>query len=385
MPGLIYSELNIFCIIISVIILYRIITGINKQFVQQRFVGLIISALEVCVTNTFWGLYQSGYMNPTPAAAKFIDTVYYLSLAAFAYSWFWYSETVQQSELLNQEHRFKRVLPLVILSALILLSNSYGYIFNVDDSSKDRFGPLFWVQVLITYGYIAFTALKAIIISSKKVSYDRRERLYMLGLFAVPTVAAGVVQIFLPQLPLVCAGITVSLLIIYIDVMNRLVLIDPLTQLNNRNQLMRYLSSKMKTADNNTQLYLLIMDVDNFKKINDHFGHVEGDKALMIIARSLQLVCQKHNLFVSRYGGDEFVAVFETADGVHELKHLCNDIDNAIAKNSGDAELAYELSISIGYTKYSKIVRNIPEFIAMADAELYKKKKSKSSTLKPLR
>lgn len=385
LPGLIYSELNFFCIIISGIIFYRIITGINKQLVQQRFVVLIISALIVCAANSFWGLYQSGYINPPPAAAKLIDTVYYLSLAALAYSWFWYSETVQQSELLNREHRFKRILPLAILTALILFSNSYGCIFNVDESAKDSFGPLFWLQVLITYGYIAFTALKAIFVSSKKVSYDRRQRAYMLGIFAVPTVTAGIVQIFLPQLPLICAGITVSLLIIYIDAMNRLVLIDPLTQLNNRNQLMRYLSSKMKTADDGTQLYLLIMDVDNFKRINDRFGHVEGDKALMMIARSLQLVCQKYSLFVSRYGGDEFVAVFETADGAHELKRLCSDIDNAIVTFSGEAKLEYELSISIGYTKYSKIVRNIPEFIAMADAELYKKKKSKSSTLKPLR
>lgn len=276
---------------------------------------------------------------------------------------------------------------MIILTALILLSNSYGYIFNVDGNAKDSLGPLFWLQVLITYGYIVFTASRAVFITSKRVSYERKSRMYLLGIFAVPTVAAGIIQIFVPQLPLISAGITVSLLIVYIDVINCLVLVDPLTQLNNRNQMMKHLSAKMKTAvaDNDTQLYLLIMDVDNFKKINDEFGHVEGDRALMMIARALQLAQKDRSLFVSRYGGDEFVAVFETTGEAIEVKHLCNDIRETLGILSSEAKLPYELSISIGYTKHSHIVRSIPEFISMADVELYKQKKNKSHGIKPLR
>lgn len=385
MPGLIFLELNIFCIIISGIVLYRIIIGINRQFVQHRFILLIVFAIIICITNTLWGLYQSGFIKPPSAYAKLIDTLYYTSLALFAYSWFWYSETVQQSEPNKPVYRFISILPLAILLVLILLSNICGLIFKVDANAKDSLGSLFLVQVIITYGYIIFTALKAFFITSGKTAHDRRTKMYALGLSAVPTVASGILQIFLPQLPLICAGITVSLLIIYIDAINRLVLVDPLTQLNNRNQLMRYLSSKMKNNGSGSQLYLLIMDVDNFKKINDRFGHIEGDRALMTIAHSLQLVCKKRSFFVSRYGGDEFVAVLETTDDLLEVKQICCEIDDTIASAANNARLPYELTLSIGYTKMSKIVRNIPEFIAMADAELYKQKRVKSENIKPLR
>ena len=148
---------------------------------------------------------------------------------------------------------------------------------------------------------------------------------------------------------------------------------------------MRYLSSKMKNAADGTQLYLLILDVDNFKTINDMYGHIEGDRALMLIARSLCLAGKSRGLFVSRYGGDEFIAIYETDGGINDVKHLCGNIKDTLAAVSSEANLPYELNVSIGYTKYSKIVRNIPEFIAMADAELYKQKQNKSTKVTPFR
>lgn len=383
LQGLIYSELNIFCMIISGILLYRIFTGVNKQFVSKSFAELIISAMAVFVTNTFWGLYQSGFWSPPPAAAKLTDTLYYVSLAVFSYFWFIYSETVQQSKLLWREYKIKRRLPLILLLILIALSNQCGLIFNIDGNSNESLGALYFLQVIITYGYILFTALKAVIISSKNEGFDRQEKMYLLGAFAIPTLLAGIFQIFFPSVPLVCAGITVSLLLIYIDSINRLMLVDPLTRLNNRSRLMMYLSSKIKNTADGTQLYLLIMDVDNFKTINDMYGHIEGDRALKLIARSLCLAGESRGLFVSRYGGDEFIAIYETADGVNDVKHLCGDIEDTLAAVSSEANLPYALNVSIGYTKYSKIVRNIPEFIAMADAELYKQKQNKSTKVTP--
>lgn len=378
MQGLIYSELNIFCIVILGMIFYRVITGVDKQIVQRKFAELIITAIFFLIVGNFWGLFQIGIINPPVAIAKIIDMLYYSSIALFSYFWFCYSETVQQSDLLNPEHRIKRWFPLAILGILIVLSGSLGLIFDIDDNLNDSLGPLYFVQIILTYGYIIFTSLKAALFSAKKENYARREKMYMLALFSVPVIAAGIIQIFIPQLPILSAGITISLIIIYINSINQLILIDPLTQLNNRNQLMKYLSAKIKNDNPDMNLFLLIMDADNFKKINDEYGHVEGDRALVTISQALKMTCKSHDYFVSRFGGDEFVAVYETAQGKPEVEHLCRDIKDTLAQLNEELELPYNLTLSIGYTEYSKIVGSIPEFIAMADVELYKAKQKKS-------
>lgn len=378
MQGLIYSELNIFCLLILGMIFYRVITGVDKQFVQRRFAELIIFAMIFIVSSNFWGLLQCGIFTPPTVIAIIINIFYYGALALFAYFWFWYSETVQQSELLKPEYRVKRCIPLAILLFLIVLSGPLGLVFRFDENLNGGYGPLYFVQVILTYGYIVFTSLKAMISSTQKDNYVRRESLYMLSVFALPVIISGIVQIFFPLLPILSAGITISMLVIYIDSINKLILIDPLTQLNNRNQLMKYLSAKLKNIDADKHLYLLIMDADNFKKINDVFGHIEGDRALVAISQALKTTCKNHDYFVSRYGGDEFVAVYETAEGKPDVEHLCRDIKDTLANISSDEQLPFELTLSIGYTEYSKIVHSIPEFIAIADVELYRAKQKKS-------
>ena len=54
------------------------------------------------------------------------------------------------------------------------------------------------------------------------------------------------------------------------------------------------------------------MDLDYFKKINDKYGHIEGDVAITIVADALKNIVRKTNFFVCRYGGDEFVVICET-------------------------------------------------------------------------
>jgi diguanylate cyclase (GGDEF)-like protein len=85
-------------------------------------------------------------------------------------------------------------------------------------------------------------------------------------------------------------------------------LFDGLTQVHNRKSFEMQLSRELAMLDENDALALILFDIDHFKWLNDTFGHVAGDKVLVVVANHLKTHFRKSD-FVARYGGDEFVVL----------------------------------------------------------------------------
>ncbi len=95
-----------------------------------------------------------------------------------------------------------------------------------------------------------------------------------------------------------------------------------------------YLYEQMDKHAKDGMLWLMLLDIDAFKSINDTYGHIEGDTALKKTAHVLQAVCNQHNCFLARYGGDEFVLAAITADpGFMEQleQHIADSLPGAAA------------------------------------------------------
>lgn len=137
---------------------------------------------------------------------------------------------------------------------------------------------------------------------------------------------------------------------------------DALTKLNNRNQLFQYLYTKLERPKWDKALYLLIMDVDSFKSINDHYGHIAGDQALKTVANCLMSVCENQNHFICRYGGDEFIVICE-AESVETVQAVC---DQTHAKLK-ETDTLYPISMSIRCTQYTSEVKSQQKLIERAD------------------
>jgi diguanylate cyclase (GGDEF)-like protein len=82
---------------------------------------------------------------------------------------------------------------------------------------------------------------------------------------------------------------------------------DPMTQLYNR----RYIKNKIAQADGT--FGILLIDIDHFKQINDHYGHLCGDKVIMHVAKTIEEAVSPEGL-TARWGGEEFLVFFEHAD-----------------------------------------------------------------------
>ena len=156
--------------------------------------------------------------------------------------------------------------------------------------------------------------------------------------------------------------------------MKEKIYLDQLTGLNNRNGLYEYFQEKRFELSKDKFLYLLIMDANKFKFINDTYGHNEGDNALMRIASVLKKVGRKHDALAVRYGGDEFILIGE-GHKENEIDKICGEIHQTLLKVNQVANVPYELSVSIGYAKYT--TGNLEDFIENADQRLYKIKRAR--------
>ena len=154
-----------------------------------------------------------------------------------------------------------------------------------------------------------------------------------------------------------------------------LALTDDLTCLYNRRGFFAAATQQLKLAQRNAQsLLLLFCDVDNLKKINDSYGHPEGDLALVKTADALEKAFRGSDI-IARLGGDEFVVLAQVASE-HTQEVLLRRLQkNLKQSNSGGSR--YELSVSVGVARFDpKHTISLGELLAQADKAMYEKKRS---------
>jgi diguanylate cyclase (GGDEF)-like protein len=153
-----------------------------------------------------------------------------------------------------------------------------------------------------------------------------------------------------------------------------LALTDDLTCLFNRRGFFAAATQQLKLAQRNGQsLLLLFCDVDNLKKINDTYGHHEGDLALIRAADALEQSFRASDI-LSRLGGDEFVVLAsETSNQTQEI--ILRRLDKNLKKSSA-TELRYALSLCVGVARFDpKCAITLGELMVQADKAMYEKKR----------
>ena len=152
---------------------------------------------------------------------------------------------------------------------------------------------------------------------------------------------------------------------------------DPLTGFHTKEGLNEYLSSKMSGSayEKTKPMSVIILDLDNFKGINDRFGHMAGDDALRFFSGAMNTALKGQH-FVARYGGDEFVIVmFDSEDGRGgtEVGSRIKAVLNKERFNSPVGPL--KIGSSIGISNYPHDGKTPREILEAADQALYYVKK----------
>jgi len=131
----------------------------------------------------------------------------------------------------------------------------------------------------------------------------------------------------------------------------------------------------------NTQLGLLIFDIDHFKKINDSFGHYKGDLVLKTFANKISKIIRTEDTFF-RYGGDEFIIIITNYNS-HTLEKVFERINDTLnnINTTNLFSINTPITISLGLAIYPDEAENETELFKKADIFLYESKKYEGTIL----
>ncbi|MFD3157293.1 diguanylate cyclase [Haloimpatiens sp. FM7330] len=157
------------------------------------------------------------------------------------------------------------------------------------------------------------------------------------------------------------------------DILEAKVILDPLTGLYNRAYLAK-MEDDFFSKNKNENKYVMFLDLDRFKYINDTFGHKIGDFILQEMGERLRKILRSTDI-ICRYGGDEFIVIV-TAENNNEIAKITHRIIDEVKKPFVKNENVYNIGVSIGIAKSTEKLNNIETLIKRSDKAMYKAKKN---------
>lgn len=155
---------------------------------------------------------------------------------------------------------------------------------------------------------------------------------------------------------------------------------DQLTGLPNRHLFIdRFNQALLRAARSQRRLALLFIDLDGFKAINDHLGHLAGDQLLSQVAHRL-VRCLRSEDTAYRYGGDEFLVILPEVDHPGGAATVAEKIGIALARPYSIDEASVGITASIGCAVYPDDGRNMAELIRTADNAMYQRKRARNGS-----
>lgn len=215
----------------------------------------------------------------------------------------------------------------------------------------NKIGLLWNMLIIGTIGFLVYLSYEKIV----SIAYTPIEIRQFLGAYMIVMILAYIYE---------------NTLLKSYDKLSKLAMTDSLTGLYNRYYLFKKLEEEVKRAKRyNHPLCIMIFDIDNFKQINDKYGHDVGDAVLSMVARVVKRNIRETDI-ASRFGGEEFVIVCPETD-IQNGYIVAEKIREAISQiNFGD----FHVTVSIGMTCYTG--ETTEQLIKKADIALYRAKNS---------
>lgn len=371
-----YCFITVMCMLIMLYILYlstRIHSPLKIYTVLQI---TLICSIIFAIADIPYALREFQIVKMNTGLSYFFEIVYSLSSLLCAYFWFVYSELRQGSIVVRSRlNNIIFAVPMLIIALMTVTTPVHHLMFSFDESGKYVRGILNIPFTLIVMTFVAVTGVRGFIKSTQKRFYIIRKQLRTLSLYAVVLVLAQLAQmVFGSIMPFRTIGSTVVFFVVKeLYLFNRITL-DSLTKINNRGAVEQHLEDAVNEED---PYYVAMIDIDDFKVINDRFGHTSGDDALRMFSEALKMSVPPSDI-IGRYGGDEFVIMGPETDP-KEIETIMSTLDANLKNILKKYSSTLPVDFSYGYAVKSPDMQTVPDFIDKADKMLYLKKKEKKS------
>lgn len=351
-----------------IIILFyiRIHSGLSKQEGEQIYDWILIVAIASFIAETasfiidgrlFTGCFTLSYLTNSLCTG---GTVF------VGFLWCLYSDF----RIYRSKRRLKRkffVLGALFLAVAILLiinTSGNGLIFQITEDNRyirGEFNIVIYIVLFLYYTISIATAYRS-----------RRNRIYVelfpVYLFVIPCIAGTIIQGLCYGIAVGWLSVAVAAVFIHIQLQNFNSFVDETSGLFNRKYLNYYLKKMQKAKT--TDIYGIMVDVNNFKSINDTCGHSVGDQAIKEIGRIFTGIITER-ITAIRMAGDEFIIIIENTTEAEAIRLKQSIKDNADNFNK-TTDMPFRLSFAMGIAEYKN--GNAEEFLSELDRKMYNDK-----------
>lgn len=384
MNSVLYLEINLFALFVLCVPLINIKKNPTMTLDDRLFRMLLLSVMLLIIIDTCGQLLEGQTFSGSHTLLLVFSTLYFVQTAVICMMWMMYSDYL----CFQNTTRTKKLIKILIIPASLLIAVSLTtpltkLLFTVDSANRYTRGPLFGAYTLLCWSVLPYSFITALMKARREPTKIRKTEFRHLALYSFLPMLCGMLQIFFGFIPIMWISSAGSLLLVFVNLQNRQISLDGLTNINNRRTLDRFIETRYSMLKSNEALFLLLLDIDNFKSINDTFGHSAGDTALIVTAEILKKVCSADNYFLGRFGGDEFAIVF-----VRGVDDNADDILTAISEETERLNKAggfsCPLSFSAGYASLrTGDSAGVEGLISTADRWMYKRKRRQKNDGSP--
>lgn len=364
-----YSDLLIFSILINAIMfvfLYKHKTC--QSYSTKLFRWFILSVMLVGIIEILtWivAVPDNGALIPFHYLSNLLFFSCNILPVAFGFRYLDYIIFVSREK--NEKNFFLYLTP-VYLSIVFVVCNIFfnGFLFSVDSANEYHRGIATYIENGFAFLFVAIIVLS--FYRNKQMITGRITQVILI-LTLLP-VAGVILQMLFKGLSLSIPAYTLAIFISFLLMERNEMLKDPLTLLNSRVQMENRLRYKLKSEEPFTAI---MIDVNDFKNINDIYGHTVGDKVLKDVSRIL-LSGANFEDFVCRFGGDEFFVILESTKDIGHS--YVKRIDQVLIEYSSGKPYLTTLSYGLLYVDHSTKYK-VEELVRITDRLMYKDKISR--------
>lgn len=347
------------------LLLYRIRISQTNQFDEKAYNFMLIVAFIATINETL-----SFIIDARPGFIFHIlqyisNTISSASSGIIGYCWCLFVEY-------HIHRNFKRIkkksrilaVPLIIATILIFINLlGTGIIFDISKENVYTRGPINFILYIFVFVYY----IESIYTVQKAKNDSILVEFFPIYFFIIPCMIGTMIQGFFFGISTIWLCVAIAFIIVYIEIQISISFIDDLSGLYNRKYMNHYLDKLQN--DKPKRVHGFLMDINDFKTINDIYGHLKGDQAIIQFGKILQHSIDKDSVAI-RMGGDEFV-IFAILKSNEEALALKKHIEQNVRQFNTNSTEPFHLSFSIGIAKYSG---NIETFLSSMDDSMYEAK-----------
>jgi diguanylate cyclase (GGDEF)-like protein len=363
-----------YCVLYALTVLIRINSYIGSQRETRQLRNMIYAYIGMLVFDIFSEIFLANILVPPTIVLQLVNctTIICVSLGCY----FWYRFVFVRSFPTPKRPKLVNILmfvPLVVIIATDIISLSTGWLFYVKDGEFLTTDAFTWVQGVVNYFYLLVPTVYSVYrFFASRSHIEKVESITFAGYMVAPLIS-GFLEDVVPEVPILALNIFLIIHFLFVMIQNHQIYTDALTNLNNRRHLNEFLEEQLPKASSEKPVVLFMMDINGFKVINDTYGHVEGDNALMLFSDVLKDLAVRENAFAARYGGDEFCLVMTKTNKKPESIAL--DVRSLLAQKQPSTS-KFIITVSIGYAQIDMPKNDSTLLIEKADVALYADKQT---------